>query len=189
MRLILKGRNKIMNTGKWLFVLALLILCIGISATPSLALVPVRTTGNNFTMLYPNGAVIGGTNDVLFTWDGTLKTAVAASGQVANSSLSSQCPFNGVVWTTHDVAVYGPGTYTIKASCPARSPGCATGTNPVTFTVGANQVGAHILFNYGTAVNVDIVNVLTKNSAFTPSRMWTGACGSNPVDKVWDLMS
>jgi hypothetical protein len=32
-----------MNTGKWLYIFALLILCIGISATQSLALVPVTT--------------------------------------------------------------------------------------------------------------------------------------------------
>src|SRR5450759_653300 len=113
-------------------------------------------------MLDPTGAVAGGTNDVTFTWDGSLKTAVAVSAQVSNATIFSSCPFNGFTWKAHDVAVYGPGTYTVKASCAAKAPGCATGTNPITFTVGPDEIGAHMLFDWGTVVtnkNIDVVNI------------------------------
>ena len=33
---------------------------------------PLRSVGNNFTMLSSDGSLIGGTNDVVFNWDGTL---------------------------------------------------------------------------------------------------------------------
>ena len=32
---------------------------------------PVNSTGNNFTMVSAGNTIIGGTNDVVFTWDGT----------------------------------------------------------------------------------------------------------------------
>ncbi len=50
----------------------------------------VDTTGNNFTMTDITGGLpVDGANDVHFTWDGTLKTEVALSGQVANATLSA----------------------------------------------------------------------------------------------------
>jgi hypothetical protein len=139
-------------------------------------------------MIDPTGGLTGGTNDVTFYWDGTKKTSVAVSGQSSNAVISSPCPFSAVTWSAHDVAVYGPGTYTVYAGCAAGSPGCGTGT-PITFTVAAGQLGVHILFNWGPSTNIDVVDVWTPNAVFGPSPMHTGACGSNPADKVWDLMS
>ncbi len=189
-----------MNTRKWLIVFASLILCIGIGATQASAgapYVPIYTFNNNLSILDPSGAATGGANDIVFTWDGTLKTSVATSLQVSNATIGPfvtttqpQCTTGtGTTWTAHDVAVYGPGAYTVKASCPARSPGCATGTNPITFTVGPDEIGVHMLVNVAGAVNVDVVNVWQMNSVFGPSPMWTGACGSNSASTVWDLMS
>jgi hypothetical protein len=149
--------------------------------------VVVDTTNNNFTMIDPVGTTFGGTNDVHFTWNGTLKTSVAASGQVSNATISSTCPFFGHTWAAHDVAVYGPGTYTIYDGCAAGSPGCGSGY-PVTFTVGAGQLGGHMLFYWNGSDNIDVVNVW-QSGVFAPSVLWTGACGSNPATKVWDLMS
>ncbi len=184
-----------MNIKKRLIVFAFSILCMGLNTTQASAAtpyVPVYTTTNNFTMLDSTGAVVGGANDVLFTWDGTLKTSVAVSGQVSNATINSNCPFQGFTWQAHDVAVYGPGTYTVYASCAPKAPGCATGTNPITFTVDADEIGVHMLLNWGTDAanrNIDVVNVWKKSSVFGPSPLWTGACGSNPAATVWDLMS
>ena len=72
---------------------------------------------NNFTMLDPAGSLTGGTNDVVFTWDETTLTSVAVSGQVSNATLSSVTPFFAVLWVAHDVAIYGPGTYTVYTGC------------------------------------------------------------------------
>jgi len=118
----------------------------------------VTSINNNFTMLAPDGSLTGGTNDVTFAWNGTTLTSVAISGQASNASLSSGCPFFGVPWQAHDVAIYGTGTYTVYADCPAGAPGCGAGT-PITFTVGAGQLGAHILFDWAGNNDIDVVNV------------------------------
>jgi hypothetical protein len=147
----------------------------------------IDTYNNNFTMLDASGALVGGANDVHFTWDGTKKTSVECS-QVPNATLSSSTPFLGLTWSTHDVAIYGPGTYTVYTGCPAGCPNCGIGT-PITFTVGDNEIGGHILFDWNTTKNFNMVNVWTPKAAFEPSPMWTDASGSNPADKVWDWMS
>ncbi len=149
----------------------------------------VTPSSNNFTMVDPSGKTIGGTNNVLFSWDGTTKTSVLASGQISNAILSSTCPFQGITWSAHDVAIYGPGSYTVYAGCAAGSPGCGTGT-AINFTVGANQRGVHMLFDWGASKNIDVVNVWSPAATFAPSVLWTGACGTAPATtKVWDLMS
>jgi len=96
-----------MNIGRPLAVVAIIILCLGLGITQAFA---VSSINNNFTMIDPGGGLAGGTNDVVFTWEGTKKTSVAASGQVSNATLSSSTPFYGVTWSAHDVTIYGPGT-------------------------------------------------------------------------------
>ena len=181
---------------KWVIVLASLIVCIGMNASQAFAS-GVDTTGNNFSMVEPGDFVtMGGTNDVRFTWDGTTRTSVAVSGQVSNATLSSPSAFNGFTWVAHDVVIYGPGpSYAVFDGCPAGSPGCGTG-NEVDFTVGPNELGAHMLFDWGAAAattcgrtncNIDVVNVWTKNAVFGPSTMWTAGGGS--AGTVWNWMS
>ncbi len=132
---------------------------------------------NNFTFIDPTGGHVGGTNLIRVHWDGTLNTDVNTA--VTNMSLHSGVPFHTIPWTAHDIKIYGPGTYTIE-TCPAPidvngiaadgsdcsaspNPG---GSNPITLTVAPNQLGAHMLFNWGTNVNIDVVNVWEKNSAW-----------------------
>jgi len=162
-------------------------ICSG-TAVPGCGAGGVDTANNNFTMLDPTGGLSGGTNDVHFTWDGTMKTSVDVSGQVSNATLDSPCPFFGITWMAHDVAIYGPGTYTVYADCPAGSPGCGAGA-PITFTVGAGELGAHMLFNWGSSSDIDVVDIWAPKAVFGPSPLQTAGCGSNPVDKVWDWMS
>lgn len=130
---------------------------------------PVNTTGNNFTMLAPGNSLVGGTNDVVFTWDGTLNTAVA--GAVSNATITSDEAFFGFLWDAHDVTLYAPGTYTIFDGCPAGDAGCGIG-NPVTFTVSADQIGAHMLVDWPAGepsanVDIDVINVWNKNLPWT----------------------
>ena len=127
---------------------------------------PVTSSGNNFTLISPDDTLVGGTNDVVFTWDGTLNSAVA--GAVSNATIASDEAFFGFLWVAHDVTLYAPGTYTIYDDCPAGDPGCGTG-NPVTFTVGPDQVGAHMLLDWTVgapspaSVDNDVINVWNKN--------------------------
>lgn len=149
---------------------------------------PGGSANNNFTMLDSMNNSVGGANDVIFTWDRTMKTSVDLSGQVSNATITSVCPFFGHTWNAHDVAIYGPGTYTVYTDCSAGSPGCGVGT-PITFTVGAGEIAGHMLFNWGTTVDIDVVNVWTPNVVFAPSQIYTGGCGSNAASTVWDWMS
>jgi hypothetical protein len=178
---------EVYNMKKFSMLIVTMLLILGIAAQ----VFAVDTTGNNFTMIDPGGGLTGGTNDVHFIWDGTVKTSVAASGQVSNAFITSTCPFSGVTWNAHDVAVYGPGTYTVYADCASGSPGCGTGT-PITFTVATGELGVHMLFNWLVSSNIDVVDVWTPNAVFGPSPLaagGTGICGTNPANKVWDWMS
>ncbi|MCK9420500.1 MAG: hypothetical protein M0R70_14105, partial [Nitrospirae bacterium] len=181
-----------MNKRKWFIFLATVLLCIGIGMSQALA--AVSSINNNFTMM--DGTLgdppTGGTNDVVFTWDGTQMTSVAAAGQVSNATLSSVTPFYGVPWAAHDVAIYGPGTYTVYADCPAGSPGCGAGA-PISFTVASGQLGAHMLFDWGGSNDIDVVDIWSPNAVFGPSPMFTGPDGTtapfgNPAT-VWSYMS
>jgi hypothetical protein len=147
----------------------------------------IDTSNNNFTRLDDSGALLGGADDVRFTWDGTQKTSVECS-QVPNATLFSSTPLLGHMWSAHDAAIYGPGTYTVYRGCPAGCPGCGKGT-PITFVVGPGELGLHVLLDWNTAKDIDLVNVLTPNAAFGPSPLWTDASHPNPADKIWDWMS
>jgi hypothetical protein len=133
-------------------------------------------------MLDSNNNAVGGTNDIVFSWDGTKKTSVAVSGQISNALLSSPCPYGAGLWSAHDLAVYGPGTYTIYTGCAAGSPGCGTGTT-MTFTVKTGEIGIHMLFDWNANVNIDVVNVYKPNAVFDPlkSPIWTQPCGTAPA--------
>jgi hypothetical protein len=159
--------NKTGRTGqraRRLIILASLILCLGLSATQALA---VTTTNNNFTMIDPGGGLTGGTNNVTFTWDGTMKTSVAVSSQVSNATLSSPCPFSGVTWNAHDVAIYGPAP--IQSTQAVRREARAAEQVWITFTVGART--AFIALNWLASFNIDVVDVWTPSAVFAPSPM------------------
>lgn len=157
----------------------------------------VNSGNNNFTMIDSGNGLVGGTNDVHFTYTRhpftSVKEAEAALQDPtvgANATIESKCPFFGSTWSAHDVAVYGPGTYTVYAGCPAKSPGCGKGT-PITFTVSEGELGGHMLFNWSSNKDIDVVDIWTPHAAFGPSLMQTGAggCGVGNKDQKWDLMS
>lgn len=201
-----KVMNKIKKTmpwGKWLIIFTLAVICVGMGTTQAFA---ITSNNNNFTMMTPGNAITGGMNDVVFIWDGTQKDSVAKENQVSNVQFASACPFFGFTWSTHDNALYGPGTYTVYTACPGGSPGCGqvkTGFPPLTFTVGPDELGVHYQFDWSVSTDIDMINVFKRKAAFGPSPMCTlsitGGCGGftdtcgptpdHPRDKVWDLMS
>ena len=158
------------------------------------------TTGNNFTMLI-FGANVDGTNDIDFTWDGTLNTNVATA--VSNASMVSALPqaFFGSIWTAYNVKIYGPGNYTISTAdtpggpgCPSNAPICAgdgsTGA-PGTYnvTVAPGQIMGHMKFAWSTSQGIDVVNVWNLNAVFAPNSMHTGPAGTGSSATVWSFMS
>ena len=50
------------------------------------------TYNNNFTMLDPGTGLTGGTNDVTFSWDGSVNTSFQDNGAGTNASLVSATP-------------------------------------------------------------------------------------------------
>ncbi|MFC1589229.1 VPLPA-CTERM sorting domain-containing protein [Pseudomonadota bacterium] len=95
-------------------------------------------TSATFTMLDATGGYVGGAADV-----------VGAIGG-GTWSVASGTAFFGQNWTAHSGTTFGPGTYSIATI----EGGTFTG-----ITVGAGQVGGHILFNWGVVADIDVVNV------------------------------
>lgn len=151
-------------------------------------------SGSNFTMINPNGGVTGGTNDVVATWDGLTENSTTSTN-FSHMSISSSNPFSGFRWTAHHLRVFGPGTYTIDTTCTIAqldAGSCGTNADPsknYTFTVGASQIGAHMLFDWNTSSNIDVVEIWNQNAVFGPSKMYTGPKACNSALTSWDLMS
>ena len=101
----------------------------------------------NFGVLDPSGVFIGGANDVVVTWDGTLyndplaQTAPNMTLTSANSTL-----FFGFPWLMHDVRAFGPGSYTFAT----------TRGNTLHLEVAPGQVGAHMLVDWNFNLDMDI---------------------------------
>jgi hypothetical protein len=158
----------------------------------------LNTSGNNFTMLDSSGGVTGGTNDVVMAWDQSYNTSTTdpVTPTTAHMQLSSVTPFFGYKWTAHHIRVFhGPGTYTINVDCttPQLENGtCTANSDPsknYVFTLGANQVAAHMLFDWNTATNIDVVDVWDQSATFGPSQLYTGPAGCANTSQVWDFMS
>jgi hypothetical protein len=151
-------------------------------------------SGSNFTMLDSANGVTGGTNDVVASWDGS-SCVSSTSSTSFDMTLSSTTPFSSFIWTAHHIRVFCPGTYTIDVECTAsqfNNGSCATNADPsknYTFTVGAGQFGAHMLFNWNNATNIDVVQVWNQSAVFSPSPMHTGKGACNSALTTWDLMS
>lgn len=145
---------------------------------------PSSSINNNFTMLTGAGSFVNGNNDVSMTWDGTVFTASSdftGPGGASNMTLSSPSTFAGYVWTAHDVQVFRPGIYTFDTAVGGGNP--ETGIQ--TLTVGAGQLGAHMLWDWNGSLNVDISILWNANSVFgttTNQQLLTGTAN-------WDAVS
>lgn len=139
------------------------------------------TTGNNFTMLDGGGGFVGGSNNVDMTWDGTAFTSnsdYTGPGGASNMTLSSPDAFFGQNWTAHSIQVFAPGTYTFDAT----TGGGVSETGTLSMSVDSNQLGAHMLFDWGSNANIDVVVVWDFNSPFTGDQTLTGS-------QIWDVAS
>ena len=116
-------------------------------------------TSGTFTMMDGTGA--------------TINTDTAVTGDIGAGawSVSSTNTFFGAIWTAHSGTTFGPGTYTFDASNAQDGSAMITGV-----TVGAGQVGGHILFNWGATADIDVVNVWdVAGDVYTSSDVVSGA--------------
>ncbi len=178
---------------------------------PATVTIKVGPQFGNFTMLNasPGGTVFGGTNDVVFTWDNKFNTGETDTnfGHMTIASVKPQ-PFFGFVWKAHNIRVFGPGTYKFDTTCTvADYKNNITVCNHklqkhqkdqfITMTVGPNQIGAHMLFDWSTAKNIDVVNVWNKDALWNrhgktgaKDQLFQGAAGVAPLPTtVWALVS
>lgn len=129
------------------------------------------TSGSNFTMLDPSGQYVGGAPDIYSNWDGSMLTSTAQTTINMTMGSALPTPFFGFPWTAHDIRVFGPGSYTLTTSRG----------NPLSFTVGQNQIGAHMLFDWNNNNNIDVAIVWNINGTFD---------GNGPVSgQVFNLVS
>lgn len=138
-------------------------------------------SGSNFSMLSgaPPGTTAGGTNDVTSFWDGTVYNSqsdipVDMTTGTPNALIRSPTPFFGVSWFASTVMVFAPGTYTFVEDKKTNTVTWDAGGAMQTMTVGAGQLGVHMLFAWNGSFNIGVVNVWDKNALFAPSPMETG---------------
>lgn len=177
------------------------------------ATVVVAQLFSNFTMLDSTGNTFGGTNDVLFTWDEITFNTDEADTNFGIMTIASVKPqaFFSFFWTAHHIRVYGPGSYSFDSTCSAAQFDAGTtscgGSAPITMTVGAGQIGGHILFDWGkptTATpcgvencDIDVVNIWSIDAAWdrlgatgTKNALFSGAAGPAPdLATAWALVS
>lgn len=111
-----------------------------------------------------------------FTWDGSVYTSSAdytGPGGTSNATISSPTNFLGISWTAHDVQIFGPGTYSFDTT----SGGGNFESGTMAMTVGAGQLGMHLLMDWNGNNNMDIANVWNLNSTFSN-------CGASTSDNT-----
>lgn len=104
-------------------------------------------TGGNFTMYDTSGAIVGNFNDITGFVD-----PVAMTWNVDGST-----PFFGGHWTASGGTLFGAGTYTVNVNGDGSD--APAGSENVTFTVGAGQVGGNINFAWGVNSGIDVFQV------------------------------
>jgi hypothetical protein len=98
-------------------------------------------------------------------WDGNAYNAssdYAGLGSAANVTASSTTPFLGHAWTAHDIQMFLPGSYSFDVTLGGGNPE----TGILSETVGAGQLGMHMLFDWNANLNIDIFVVFAQNSIF-----------------------
>ena len=124
------------------------------------------TDSANFTVLAPNGGLVGsGANDVVIGWDGNAYNASSdytGPGSTANATMSSATPFFGYAWTAHDIQMFTPGSYSFNVTLGGGNPEIGT----LSGTVSAGQLGMHLLWDWNGNLNMDIFIVFAQNSIF-----------------------
>jgi hypothetical protein len=106
-------------------------------------------SASNFQMFDPTGAFVGGAAAPTLT--GFIDFVAGTWG------VASTTPFFGLQWTASGGTLFGPGTYTVYVNGDGTD--APAGSNLVTFTVGAGQLGGNINFAWGATTGIDVFQV------------------------------
>jgi hypothetical protein len=142
------------------------------------------TDSANFTMLNSAGGYTmgpdGGANNVLMFWDGNGYSASSdytGPGGPSNVTASTSDTFFGASWVAHDIQVFVPGTYSFDTTL-----GGGNGESGIlSATVGAGQLGMHMLFDWSGNNNIDVFVVASPGKVFGAGlgRGEAGSLGDN----------
>jgi hypothetical protein len=97
----------------------------------------LSTFNAGFTLFDPNGQIIVERAGFSFNWDETLNTSTDTA--VVNASIGTITPVFGMEWVSHDVKVFGPGSYLFEACLNDGSDAC-TSPAPLALEVGVDQI-------------------------------------------------
>jgi len=124
----------------------------------------------NMTLLAANGGVVTGTNTIGMQWDGNAYNASSdytGPGSATNASVTACCTAGGEIlfghtWTAHDIQIFVPGSYSFDVTLGGGNPEFGM----MSATVGAGQLGMHMLWDWNGNNNIDVFVVFAQNSIF-----------------------
>ena len=110
----------------------------------SLALGASAASAASLTMSSANFQMLGATGSEMHN--------ASVTGSIGDGAwaVSPTATFFGALWTAHSGTTFGPGSYTFDT---------VEGASYTNVTVGAGQVGGHILFDWNGTFDIDVVNV------------------------------
>ena len=138
---------------KWINALTMAASIIGMAGTANAAI--------TFNMRSPSGSTIGVDTKVTGGFNVTAGTWNIASTKA----------FFGLKWTAHDGVLLAPGTYSIAT---------IEGDPYTGIQIPAGSTGGHILFDYGSTKNIDVVQVWDNATGLSGPVMVNGV--ANPYD-------
>jgi hypothetical protein len=147
----------------------------------------------NLSVLDSAGVVFGGTNDLVAVWDGTLNTQMDILNNTLQENMTitsaSGFPFFGFPMTFHDIHVFEPGIYSFD-TCQDDSSGSCQIPRIINFTIGPDQLGAHMLFDWNISTNIDLAVVWDVGGSFPYEQLYLGPAGTTPSQlAIWNLVS
>ncbi|MHB1140931.1 MAG: hypothetical protein ACYC1T_04120 [Sulfuricaulis sp.] len=154
------------------------------------------TNHANFTMLTAGGGTVGGTNNVVMTWDGDAFNASSdytGPGSYSNVTAASTTPFFGTTvahtWTAHDIQVFVPGSYTFDVTLGGGNPegtGVNAGAQFLNVTVPTGSIGMHMLFDWNGNLNIDVFVVANPSSVFGAGLVRSTQTGLTPSSGAYN---
>ncbi|BAZ93190.1 uncharacterized protein FOKN1_0788 [Thiohalobacter thiocyanaticus] len=119
----------------------------------------VRQLEGTFIMRDSTNSLVGTVDEEVTGHINGSVTCADTSCTDSGAELESGKPFFGSLWSTSGIRLFDqPGTYTFETCLNDGSTSC-TAPQPLSMTVGPNQLGAHMLFDWSVNKSIDVVVV------------------------------
>jgi hypothetical protein len=151
---------------------------------------PIASDSGNFTFLANDGSSFGAANNLVINWDGTAFNAnsdYTGPGGASNMSVASTTYILGHNWIAHDIQVFAPGSYSFDTALGGGLNDYEAGM--LNMTVGSNQLGMHMLFDWNSNSNIDVAMVWERNAVFGSGLTYlnhASTCITPGTNCLWD---